>query len=81
LKMRIISMGTKDGSVFTDVPNFNDPEIPSKIGEWNRRWGKKPGEGSGNAGIKIVIENKSESEDKEYIARIISGHPVWIQSE
>jgi 5-methylcytosine-specific restriction endonuclease McrBC GTP-binding regulatory subunit McrB len=81
LKMRIISMGTKDGRVFTDVPNFNDPEIPRKIGEWNRRWGKKPGEGSGNAGIKIVIENKSESEDKEYIARIISGHPVWIQSE
>jgi len=81
LKMRIISMGTKVGDDFTDVPNFNDPEIPRKIGEWNKRWGKKPGEGSSNAGIKIVIENQFESEDKEYIARIISGHPVWIQSE
>ena len=80
--IEVLSMGTKVGTDFIDVPDFNTPSLPKTIGEWNKRWEKIPGvKGSKNPGIKLVLKNKFVSEDEQFLARIISGHSVWIKSE
>jgi hypothetical protein len=80
--IEVLSMGTKVGQGFVNVPDFNSPSLPQTIGEWNNRWKNIPGvTRSRNPGIKLVLKNKFDSEDKQFVARIISGHPVWIKSE
>ena len=80
--IEVLSMGTKVGQEFFNVPNFKSPSLPRTIGEWNNRWKNIPGvTGSGNPGIKLVLKNKFDSEDERFLARVISGHPVWIKSE
>jgi 5-methylcytosine-specific restriction endonuclease McrBC GTP-binding regulatory subunit McrB len=80
--IEVLSMGTKVGQGFVNVPDFNSPSLPRTIGEWNNRWKNIPGvTGSGNPGIKLVLKNKFDSEDERFLARVISGHPVWIKSE
>jgi 5-methylcytosine-specific restriction endonuclease McrBC GTP-binding regulatory subunit McrB len=80
--IEVLSMGTKVGQGFVNVPDFNSPSLPQTIGEWNNRWKNIPGvTRSRNPGIKLVLKNKFDSEDKQFLARIISGHPVWIKSE
>ena len=80
--IEVLSMGTKVGQGFVNVPDFNTPSLPKTIGEWNKRWEKIPGvKGSKNPGIKLLLKNKFVSKDEQFLARIISGHPVWIKSE
>lgn len=82
LGINIVSMGTKVGKGFIDAPNFNSPDIPPDITEWNKRWKDLPGvTGSRNPGIRITLANKFDSQNVQYLARIISGHSVWIKSE
>ena len=80
--IEVLSMGTKVGQGFVNVPDFNSPSLPQIIGEWNNRWKNIPGvTGSGNPGIKLVLKNKFDSKDERFLARVISGHPVWINSK
>ena len=69
-------MGKYDSSLTRSIEKIIVPD------DVNKRWEKIPGvKGSKNPGIKLVLKNKFVSEDEQFLARIISGHPVWIKSE
>jgi len=85
LKLKVISMETKYDDEFEpiDLPmnGINITEIPT-IGVWRSLVKKKfPDQTSPGSAIRLTLSHDFKSKDEEYLARIISGHPVWIQSE
>ena len=85
LKLKVISMETKYDDKFEpiDLPtnDINITGIPT-MKVWRSLVKKKfPDQTSPGSAIRLTLSHDFESKDEEYLARIISGHPVWIQSE
>lgn len=85
LPLEVVKMETLFENAFEeiDLPT-NETGIASipNINTWRKLTKKKfPTMKSGGTSIRLTFRHNFKSKHQEYLARIISGHPVWIKVE
>jgi 5-methylcytosine-specific restriction endonuclease McrBC GTP-binding regulatory subunit McrB len=84
LSLDVVKMETLFEKAFheIDLPTneMGMDSIPD-INTWRKLTKEKfPKRKSGNSSIRLTLRHNFKTKEQEYLARIISGHPVWIKS-
>ena len=85
LPLDVVKMETLFEKAFheIDLPTneMGMASIPN-ISTWRKLTKEKfPKRKSGGSSIRLTLRHNFKTKEQEYLARIISGHPVWIKSE